>query len=140
MIICPNGWELLKEMVLNPKDDDTRKIAYDYFLDLSPEFAAHLQNGRPAHPRLGGDYDWGQAFEYAGQRDEYMTHGEPNVCLANPTTSSPVPLIPFDVGMVKEIYAIDDGENDVKEWLCVGRLWDGRFFALKAWCDYTGWD
>lgn len=34
----------------------------------------------------------------------------------------------------------EDGENDGEEWLCVGRLKDGRWFILSAGCDYTGWD
>lgn len=38
------------------------------------------------------------------------------------------------------IYAYADGENDGMSWLCIGRMLDGRFFFLNAWCDYAGWD
>lgn len=41
---------------------------------------------------------------------------------------------------VSEIFGIVEGENDEDDWVVCGRLRDGRYFALAAGCDYTGWD
>lgn len=46
----------------------------------------------------------------------------------------------FQRADVVEIAYLAEGENDGPAWLCVGRLEDGRWFALDASCDYTGWD
>ena len=83
-------------------------------------------------------YDWASAFEYAGEQGEYCTHGEPNLRSAHPTGE--VALTPFGREDVVEIRHIEEGENDGPDWVCVGRLSDGRWFALVAGCDYTGWD
>lgn len=40
---------------------------------------------------------------------------------------------------VAELAGISEGENDGDHWVCYGRLHDGRWFYLNAWCDYTGW-
>ena len=58
------------------------------------------------------DYDWEEAFAYAD----------------------------FELHDVEEIIKDDAGANDEASWLAVGRLKDGRYFFLSAWCDYTGWD
>jgi len=75
------------------------------------------------------DYDWECAFAYVS---------EANIRAAHPT--SKVFLVAFTRDDVVEIAHIEDGENDEKDWLCVGLLRDGRWFALAAGCDYTGWD
>lgn len=41
---------------------------------------------------------------------------------------------------VSEIFKMEDGENDEKDWIIYGRLKDGRYFAARGGCDYTGWD
>ena len=41
---------------------------------------------------------------------------------------------------VVEIIALDEGQNDGDSWLLYGKLADGNYFFLSAWCDYTGWD
>jgi hypothetical protein len=46
----------------------------------------------------------------------------------------------FTLEDVAEVIASDDGENDVRDWLAVFRLHDGRFAFISAGCDYTGWD
>ena len=33
-----------------------------------------------------------------------------------------------------------EGENDGDDWIVFGTLKDGRWFSLKAGCDYMGWD
>lgn len=80
-------------------------------------------------------YDWAEAFAYAG---EMFREGEANVSPALPTSN--VPLTPFSRWDVVRVVASSEGENDGPNWLCCGELRDGRFFALDAGCDYTGWD
>lgn len=72
------------------------------------------------------DYDWQEAFEYA-----------------NPYPAVPggdVGTSPFFREDVVEIAGAEEGLNDGEEWRIYGRLGDGRWFYLEAWCDYTGWD
>lgn len=52
---------------------------------------------------------------------------------------SAVSTSPFTIDDVKRVVAMVDGENDGDEWAGVFELHDGRFAALSAWCDYTGW-
>lgn len=47
---------------------------------------------------------------------------------------------PFRRSDVVEIIGVTEGENDGDAWRIAGRLADGRWFYLNAWCDYTGWD
>lgn len=46
----------------------------------------------------------------------------------------------FDINDVAEVINESEGENDGPSWMMVGKLNDGRYFFLDAWCDYTGWD
>lgn len=82
-------------------------------------------------------YDWEQAFGYA----------QPTRCAAGhehgpraTLVSEGVSEAPFTREDVKRIIASVEGENDGPPWVICGELNDGRFFALSAWCDYTGWD
>lgn len=80
-------------------------------------------------------YDWHEAFSYAGEPD----------CCGSASVKSAAPHIevseePFDRFDIEEVIALREGENDEKNWVCVGRLEDSRWFALDAGCDYTGWD
>lgn len=100
---------------------------------------------------IRADFDWRYAFEYAGhnaQADDEdfdhlgddcrpIPHGEPNLLLVG---SSAVPDTPFTLDDVSEVRHAIAGENDGDPWICVGQLKDGRWFALEAGCDYTGWD
>lgn len=86
---------------------------------------------RPMPAALKG-YDWGEAFAYAGEPGGC---GEPEL-----TGFNAVAITPFARWDVAHVEAASEGENDGPSWLCVGRLYDGRWFALKAGCDYTGWD
>jgi len=45
----------------------------------------------------------------------------------------------FDREDVVEIHGFIEGENDGDPWRTYGKLRDGRYFYLEAWCDYTGW-
>lgn len=78
------------------------------------------------HPDLTG-YDWREAFEYAK---------EPDPC----PPGSDINVSGFGLADVVEVIAKSEGENDGPNWLCFGRLRDGRYFLLSAGCDYTGWD
>ena len=62
---------------------------------------------------LLAEYDWREAFSYAKG---------------------------FGTDDVSEIIDYKQGENDGLNWIMYGRLKDGRYFALSAGCDYTGWD
>jgi hypothetical protein len=70
------------------------------------------------------DYDWREAFHFA------QTIRTATECVSEP----------FSIEDVSEILKFDNGTNDEESWVMVGKLKDGRFFFLDAWCDYTGWD
>lgn len=71
------------------------------------------------------DYNWEYAFGFASP---HAVAGDDSSC------------DPFDREDVAEICGIRDGINDESNWIVYGRLRDGRWFFLTAWCDYTGWD
>jgi hypothetical protein len=45
----------------------------------------------------------------------------------------------FSMEDIQDVLGQSDGENDERDWLMIGKLKDGRYFKLKAGCDYTGW-
>lgn len=79
-------------------------------------------------------YDWRHAFSYASGGE----YGAVTIRRAAPHIE--VSEAPFGRLDVVEIIALRVGKNDGPNWVCVGRLADGRWFALDAGCDYTGWD
>lgn len=74
-----------------------------------------------------GDYDWERAFEVSTFHGVVL--GSPQCVSKRPTTLD-----------VDEVIALVNGQNDEASWVGVFRLYDGRYCALTAWCDYTGWD
>ena len=76
--------------------------------------------------QMRNDYDWQQAFEYAGNTE--------------PTEGFTGSRAGFTMDDVKVVLASDEGENDGQNWIAVLELKDGRFAFLEAGCDYTGWD
>ena len=71
------------------------------------------------------DTSWGEVFNY----------GSPE----------PIPGVNVSVGSfgyedVVAIYGSVEGANDCMDWVTVGKLKDGRYFSIRAGCDYTGWD
>lgn len=48
----------------------------------------------------------------------------------------------FDENDILEVYhAADNAEvEDEPTFLIVGKLKDGRFFSVRSWHDYSGWD
>jgi hypothetical protein len=80
------------------------------------------------------NYDW----------EEVFGEGTGGNCIAiNPQPQPPNysgSLATFRRDDVEEITQMEDGENDVKDWIIYGRLKDGRWFSARGGCDYTGWD
>lgn len=95
-------------------------------------------------PELAG-HNWAEAFAYAGEVGEaddgygYALSGSPNVSKAAPHLPD-VSEADFGRADVSRVVAASEGVRDEDNWVCVGELRDGRFFALSAGCDYTGWD
>jgi hypothetical protein len=91
---------------------------------------------------LLSNYDWRQAFAYAGDVYDYasrdgQTYGDPAVSSCIGTDTATGPVLRADV---TEIVASSEGENDGPDWLIVVKVADGRYAYLTAGCDYTGWD
>ena len=88
-------------------------------------------------------YDWGEAFGFAGDpglgksSSGVYTLEQVERVPGQQKTVSARPCLREDV---VEIIAIDDGENDECNWLGLFKMKDGRYLALSAGCDYTGWD
>lgn len=81
------------------------------------------------------DSDWYQAFGYAGEAETFA--GSPHV---NPVPGSAASAAPFRRSDVALLLGLAEGERDGSNWVCAGRLHDGRWFCLRAGCDNTGWD
>lgn len=82
---------------------------------------------------------WANAFVVAGEVsfEGQDSDAVPDIRPAIPTAN--VDLSPFTRADVAELYGLIDGEPDVIDWLCYGRLKDGRYFSLTAGCDASGW-
>lgn len=101
------------------------------------------------------DYDWREAFGYAGQPGTCaMGHASVYYIDNGPGEWYPVgggrgKHPGFHIDAVKEIIAASPGENDGPEWLCLVRIGQPHpnrayrrpdvYLFLKAGCDYTGW-
>lgn len=79
-------------------------------------------------------YDWEEVFGEGsgGNRTPIIPNAQP------PT--SDVSVATFSREDVAEIYGQEEGENEGPDWIVYGRLKDGRYFAARGGCDYTGWD
>lgn len=84
-------------------------------------------------PRLD-NYNWSEVF------------GEGSGGNCTPIVPQPAPpsfaghLDTFGRNHVAEIIQMQDGVHDELDWIIYGKLHDGRYFAVRAGCDYTGWD
>jgi hypothetical protein len=85
------------------------------------------------------DYDWDAVFAATGAKD---SNGCGNIsCDIRPVPpTEKVSTAPFDREDIAELIGTSEGENEGPDWLCAGRLTDGRWFLVSAGCDYTGWD
>ena len=45
----------------------------------------------------------------------------------------------FAVIEIEKVLTFVEGENDTADWILVAKLKDGRYGAVIAGCDYTGW-
>ena len=72
-----------------------------------------------------GDYNWLQVFQY----------GKPDPAVPG----MQIATTPFLLADVKVVYGAVAGDNDGPAWVAFGKLKDGRFFSIRASCDYTGW-
>mgnify|MGYP001585292015 CR=1 FL=1 len=122
-------------------DEVARMALLDSFGGVGNEAAVRsacvdLRGKKPPTLKALNEYDWSQAFGYAG--------GEAKCGWGEPEPTRPgapeVLLGPFDEQDVAHLTVLEEGCNDGDSWLVCGYLWDGRAFGLKAWCDYTGWD
>jgi hypothetical protein len=83
------------------------------------------------------DYDWKEAFAYAGDPTGTNRTAMPIQARFTEGTVSTTPILREDVTEIKHS---SNGENDERAWIMVGKVKDGRWFFLCAGCDYTGWD
>lgn len=84
------------------------------------------------------DDGWAEVFTFAGEKNEeapWIYSGP----LVTPVPGSTVPDTHFGREAVELIQHIELGCNDSEDWIICGRLIDGRWFMLRAGCDYTGW-
>ena len=73
-------------------------------------------------------YDWAEAFGYADARH------------INPVPGSTASTAAFGRPDVTLLLGLAAGDREGPNWVCAGRLRDGRWFCLRAGCDNTGWD
>lgn len=79
---------------------------------------------------LDEDYNWHEVFKYADGRDSTPTAVQ---------FGSAVSTDPCLLKDVVEVVSYEDGDNDGPDWVGVFKMNDGRYLAVRAGCDYTGW-
>lgn len=95
-----------------------------------------------------GAYDWRQVFpsDLVPEQDGYYSAGMgyPEFRLAGPPDGQGAGAItdPFGPDAVAEVlaFAVEGYDSGEPSFYATVRLSDGRFAALEAWHDYTGWD
>ena len=85
--------------------------------------------------KIGGS-DWREAFGYAGEPDPEAG----GRCAVERVLGACCSEDLFGRDDVKRVFAACEGANDDDSWIAVVQLRDGRYAAVIAWCDYTGWD
>jgi uncharacterized protein (TIGR02996 family) len=120
----------LNAMIEEPLDEAVKKSYADWLEENGEADEAALYRSWSNSSILPDidSYDWREAFAYASDSD--ITPSQPGSNIA--TTG-------FSECSVRRIIGIREGANEGPNWVCVGELWDGRWFALDAGCDYTGW-
>lgn len=108
------------------EDDGTISVLVStWFMDHADNFQIIVNKLDNDIPEKLSGYDWDAAFEYAN----------PSRVIGDTEVSAER----FYREDVEYVYGAREGENDGDEWLVYGKLRDGRYFYLSAWCDYTGW-
>ena len=92
------------------------------------------------HPLDVDDYDWTAAFELAGREGAENSYGNNEPRLQACAPGIEVSTAEFTRADIDTIEVYEEGENDGPDWIVLGQLKDGRWFFLRAGCDYTGWD
>ena len=129
----------LNAIAAAPKDEAPKKIYADWLNERGRDKEAELyRNWTPAFclPEIN-DGNWSETFGYADGTAILADEKD------RPQKAAPhldVSEAPFSICDVVEIIAMREGEHDESNWIAVGRLFDGRWFAIDAGCDYTGWD
>ncbi len=113
-----------------------RNIYADWLDEQGRHEEASVQRTRARIPAALDDYAWSEVFGVCGDPAAQHTTFDMSSCRPGDTT----PTTPFGRHNVVEILASQEGDNDGPDWVAVGRLDDGRWFAVRAGCDYTGWD
>jgi len=80
------------------------------------------------------DYDWAEVFGegWGGNCTPIIPNPQPFGAKISTKT--------FSREDVSTIIQSEVGENDGPDWIIYGTLNDGRYFAARGGCDYTGWD
>ena len=114
-----------KNITENPSDEAERLIYADWLEEIGDKERADWYRNSCKPIKEFNKYDWREVFKYA------------DPARANP--GSGTNTTPFALKDVRRVIASQDGDNDGPDWVMCGELWDGRFFAIRAGCDYTGW-
>lgn len=78
-------------------------------------------------------YDWAEVFGEG-------TGGNCTSITPQPAPGYAGSVNTFSREDVKKLYGQADGEREEQDWVCWGKLRDGRWFVARGGCDYTGWD
>lgn len=133
------SWNAYADWLRERNENAEAERVVSYVKSLDPKQTRYLAYGpdvQDAGPVEYRNYNWTQAFGYAGEPGTY--NRDPVKISTVP--QAPCPTTPFARHHVAEIFGMSEGENDRENWITAGRLWDGRWFVLEAGCDYTGWD
>ena len=129
-----------RNLLTDPINQDVRRQFHAAVL-RSGNFSAELQE-------LSDDYNWFQTLCLAGHKQDICDtttdnnsrynscYNKANISAIEKTTHA----TPFCVHMISQLIAKSSGEYDSSNWIILGQLYDGRYFAITAGCDYTGWD
>lgn len=73
--------------------------------------------------------DWDEVFKYSSPKPI-----DTRAVLFDDCSNAP-----FRINDVVRVIASVNGTNDGPDWVMVGQLQDGRYFKIRAGCDFTGW-
>jgi hypothetical protein len=91
---------------------------------------------RSVAPAPFDDSDLWLALKSSYFGDYHGTEPQP----ANRAAGATCSVEPFTTADIAETLAWAPGSGEEGgDWLWAGRLLDGRWAFLSAWCDYTGW-
>jgi hypothetical protein len=107
----------IRDLELQWKKDPTRDNEYSLYRALYKAGRLTSDWAPGVIPPVLNDYNWREAFGYAGESD---------TCAGNKKAQ-------FTRADVRRIIAISEGEHDGNPWLILVQLWDGNYGALQAW-------